>query len=79
MSGRTLNVHAPGAVASVRGTVLDVATDGQASRFDLFQGEIRVADTFGNRTVVSPGQRSTVSTKAGITGTSSLPPTRCSG
>jgi ferric-dicitrate binding protein FerR (iron transport regulator) len=74
LSGRRFNVHAPGSVAAVRGTVFDVATDGKTSKFDLFQGEILIADSFGGKMIQTPGQRVTVNTAHGLAGTSSLPP-----
>lgn len=72
--GRRFKIRSSGSVAAARGAVFDVAGDGRTSRIDLFQGEVLVADSFGGRTIASPGQRVTVSAARGLIGTSSLPP-----
>ena len=74
LGARRLRVRTPGAVAAVRGTVFDAVTDGTLSHFDLYKGEIVVTDSFGRGTILSPGQRATVSLTSGLRGTVSLPP-----
>lgn len=74
MGRRRLLVRTPGAVASVRGTKLQAGSDGVRSFYTLFEGEIAVTDAFGRSTILTPGQRASISVARGLSGTSSLPP-----
>lgn len=55
--GRRFRVRSGTAVASVRGTVFSVLNDGAKTSFLLFQGELGVADEFGQSVILSPNQR----------------------
>lgn len=65
--------HAAG-VAAVRGTVFAMEGSETGLKIALFEGSLDVVDSFGRPSTLSPGQNATVSTQAGLTGISSLPP-----
>lgn len=73
LGARRLSLRVPGAVASARAAAFSAATDGSASRFDLYRGELPVTDSLGRGTILTPRQRASVSAAKFLRGTSSLP------
>ncbi|MFI5346033.1 MAG: FecR family protein [Elusimicrobiota bacterium] len=69
---RRMSIRVPGAVASVRGTVVGGDTNGKTSHLALHQGELGVTDSFGAGTILTAGQRLSIGAR-GLAGTGSLP------